>query len=377
MYLPSLPKLAEDLHAGASTAQLSLTSCLLGLSLGQLFAGPLSDAAGRRKPLLLGLGVYALASLLCAWAPTAWALVLLRFLQGAAGSAGIVISRAAARDLYAGTELTRFYALLMLVNGTAPILAPIVGGQLLEVTSWRGVFVVLCAIGLLVLLAVLFALPETLPEERRTSGLRTALAGFRRLAGNRVFMGYALSQGLVSAAMFTYISGSPFVLQEIYGVSPQLFSLCFAMNGLGIIAAGQITGRLAGRISESRLFAAGLGLAFLGGLSLLAAVLSGGGLAAILPALFLVVSSVGVVSTAGVSLAMRDHAKSAGSASALLGVLSFITGGILAPFAGIAGKQTAVPMGLIIAAAETSALLCYFFLVRRGEGRPPRRLGRL
>ncbi|MCP1308672.1 multidrug effflux MFS transporter [Paenibacillus tyrfis] len=370
MYLPALPKLADELSSSTSMAQLSLTACLLGLALGQLYAGPVSDVRGRRLPLLIGLILYGVSSVLCAVAPSAELLVLLRFIQGMAGSAGIVISRAIVRDMYSGTELTKFFSLLMLVNGAAPILAPIVGGQLLEVTSWRGVFVVLGLIGVLMLIAVVLALPETLPQERRSKGgLGNTLTTFRRLLGDRTFMGYALAQGFVIAAMFAYISGSPFVLQDIFGVSPQMFSVCFAINGLGIILAGQVTGRLAGRVSDKRLLVSGLALASVAGVALLLAIVSGAGLYAILVPLFFVVSSVGIVSTAGFSLAMRNQSEAAGSASALLGVLSFIFGGIVAPLVGIAGNQTAVPMGIVIAAADVSSVLCYLLLVRRYENK--------
>lgn len=366
MYLPALPELTHDLNTSTSLAQLSLTACLLGLSLGQLFAGPLSDVRGRRTPLLIGLMIYAIASILCAFGPSISIFVILRFIQGLAGSAGIVISRAVVRDMYAGTELTKFFSLLMLVNGIAPILAPIAGGQLMELTSWRGVFVVLSVIGVMMLAAVLLGLPETLPEARRSrGGLRHTLATFRRLVQNRSFVGYALSQGLVTAAMFAYISGSPFVIQDIFGASPQMFSLIFAMNGLGIIVASQMTGRLAGRFGEARLLTAGLFIAAASGLLLLAAIVSEAGLAAVLVPLFFVVASVGIVGTTTFSLAMQDQAEAAGSASALLGVLSFIFGGVVAPLVGLGGSGTAVPMGIVIAAAELGAVACYAFMVRR------------
>lgn len=366
MYLPALPELTKDLNTSTSLAQLSLTACLLGLSAGQLFAGPVSDVRGRRKPLLIGLIIYALASILCAFSPSIWIFVILRFIQGLAGSAGIVISRAVVRDLYSGTELTKFFSLLMLVNGIAPIMAPIAGGQLMEITSWRGVFIVLSLIGMIMLAAVLAGLPETLAQERRSQGgLGNTLATFGRLIRNRTFVGYALSQGFVTAGMFAYISGSPFVVQNIYGASPQMFSLIFAINGLGIIIASQLTGRLASRLGETKLLVTGLLLAGAGGLLLLVMILAGAGLSAVLPPLFFVVSSVGIVGTTSFSLAMQDQAQAAGSASALLGLLSFVFGGIVAPLVGLGGSGTAVPMGIVIAVAEVSAIMCYLLLVRR------------
>lgn len=366
MYLPSLPALAEELGAGVSLAQLSLTFCLLGLALGQLLAGPLSDVRGRRGPLLLGVGVYMVSSLLCAFSPNIWVFVGLRFIQGLAGAAGIVLSRAVVRDMYTGSELTRFFAMLMLVNGAAPILAPILGGQLLQWTSWRGVFLVLFVIGIVMLAAVWFGLPESLTRERRsTGGIRNTRSAFRSLAGDRQFVGLALSQGFIYAGMFAYISGSPFVLQDLYKVSAQQFSLIFAVNGLGIIAASQITGRLVGRVNERRLFAYSLGQALTGGILLLAAILSDAGLVLMLPALFLVVSSVGIAATAGTSMAMQKYGHAAGSASALLGLISYIIGGIVSPLAGLGGSGTALPMGLLIGTAEVCAVVCFLVLVRK------------
>ncbi|CAM3156135.1 multidrug effflux MFS transporter [Paenibacillus taichungensis] len=368
MYLPALPTLADEFQSSTSYAQLSLTACMVGLAVGQLLAGPLSDVRGRRTPLIAGLILYTIASILCLVSPTMGSFVVLRFIQGAAGAAGIVISRAVVRDVYSGPELTRFFSLLMLINGVAPIAAPIIGGQLLAYTSWRGVFILLSIIGILTLVAVVVGLGETLPTERRSSGgLKQTLVTFRKIAGDRLFMGYALTQGFVSAGMFAYISGSPFVLQKIYGISPQMFSVCFAINGLGIILASQIAGRLAGKVSETRLLVAGLITAALGGTSLLIAILAGGNLISVLIPLFLVVSSVGLVNTASFALAMANQEKSAGSASALIGVMTFLFGGIVAPLVGLGGEGTAVPMGIVIACADLGALLIYFLMVSKGK----------
>lgn len=364
MYLPALTILADDLNTTASYAQLSLTACMLGLALGQLVAGPISDARGRRGPLLVGLGLFALSSVLCFIAPSIEMFVVMRFMQGAAGAAGIVISRAVVRDLYSGTELTKFFSLLMLINGAAPIIAPIAGGQLLMVTSWRGVFVVLTAIGVLSLIGVVLGLPESLSKDRRTEGgLRQTFKAFSMIMRNRVFMGYALCQGFVGAAMFAYISGSPFVLQKIFEVTPQTYSLIFAMNGAGIIIASQIAGRLAGRLGELRLLIVGLSLAGVGGISLLLAILADAPLVGILVPLFLVVSCVGIVNTASFGLAMQNQKNSAGSASALLGVLTFLFGGLVAPLVGLGGEDTAVPMGIVIAAADVLAIVVYILMI--------------
>lgn len=365
MYLPALPNITVDLQTSTSLVQLSLTACLLGIALGQILAGPISDVYGRRGPLLIGVGIYIISSLLCVVSSTIWMFVSMRFLQGIAGAAGIVVSRAVVRDLYSGAEMTKFFSLLMLVNGVAPILAPILGGQVLTFTDWRGVFLILSGVGLFMLLAVFFGLKESLPTSLRSKGgLTNTFRTFRSLLGNRKFMGYALGQGFVMAAMFAYIAGSPFILQDIYGVSPQLFSVFFAINGLGIIIAGQITGSLAGKVQETKLLIIGLSLALFGGLALLFLIIMKASLYAILLPLFLVVSSVGIVNTSSFSLAMEDQAKSAGSAAALIGLLSFIFGGFMAPLVGISGSHTALPMGIIIAVAEIAAVLSYVFLVK-------------
>ena len=368
MYLPALPILADDLQTSTSYAQLSLTACMFGLALGQLFAGPLSDVKGRRFPLIGGLVLFSIASILCIVVPSIETFIALRFIQGAAGAAGIVISRAIVRDLYSGIELTKFFALLMLVNGAGPIIAPVIGGQLLQFTSWRGVFFVLSLIGIVSLIGVLFGLGETLTKENRANGgLKQILKIYLHIMKDKVFMGYVFAQSLVGAAMFAYISGSPFVLQKIYDLSPQMFSLCFAINGAGIIVASQLTGRLVGHISEAKLLLTGLTSAALAGISLLVAVLVDAPLLGILIPLFIVVSSVGVVNTTTFGLAMKNQAKTAGSASALFGLVTFLLGGTLAPLVGIAGENTAVPMGIVIAIADVGALFIYLLVIRKGR----------
>lgn len=368
MYLPAFPDLARDFHTSPTLVQFSLTFFLLGLSSGQLLAGPLSDVFGRRKPLLIGLIIYFVVSLLCVFSPSIWMFILLRLIQGLAASAGVVISRAIVRDLYAGSELTKFYALLALVNGLAPILAPIVGAQLLKMISWNGLFVIISVIGLIMFFVVLFGLPETLHEERRSSGgIKNTFMTFRNLILDQSFIGYALAQGLVFAAMFAYISGSPFVVQTIYGGSPTMFSLIFAVNAVGIMIASQTTGRLAGRIHESQLFVFGLGISFIGGLCLLALIIMQMSLYIILVPLFFVVASVGVTNTAGFSLAMQKQGENAGSASALLGVLTLALGAIAAPLVGLGGEHTAIPMGIVIVCAGAGAVLSFLFLIVRNK----------
>ncbi len=365
MYLPSLPSITKELGTTTSLAQLSLTACLLGIALGQVFVGPISDVKGRRKPLLVAIIIYGLASVLCALSNSIWMFIIMRFVQGASGSAGIVISRAIVRDLYSGPAMTKFFSLLMLVTGVAPILAPISGGQILNFTTWRGVFIVLFVISLLMLVAIVFVLPETLPKkERSTGGVKSTLGTYGKLFKDRTFMGYALTQGLVFASLFAYISASPFVIQDIYGASPQLYSLFFGVNGLGIIISTQIVGRIVGRIDTSKILLFGLCLSAFSGLALLTFILLGVGLPFILVSLFFIVSSMGIVATTCFSLAMQNHKKSAGSSSALLGLTQFILGGSVAPLVGIAGSSSAVPMGIVVSACSLGAMLCYLLLVK-------------
>ena len=358
MYLPGLPSLGATLDAPAWAVQLTLTACLAGLALGQVVAGPLSDRFGRRTPLLIGVAVYAAASLLCALAPTVLALAVLRFAQGAAGAAGIVIARAIVRDMHSGVAAARFFSLLMLVNGLAPILAPVIGGQILSVMTWRGVFVVLAAIGVALVVAAAAGLRETLaPEARHAGGVTETLRTFGRLLADRGFVGHALACGLAFGAMFAYISGSPFVLQDIYGASPQLFSVMFATNAFGLVAASQVTRGLLRLFEPEAILRAALVVQASAGLALLAVVLADLGVWGIVPLLFVVVASLGLVFPNATALALADHPHVAGSASGLLGVLQFIVGAAVAPLVGVAGTATAVPMAMVIAALAVGAVL--------------------
>lgn len=369
MYLPGLPELRADFAVGASQTQLTLSACLLGLATGQLLSGPVSDALGRRRPLLVGVALYAIASLACAFAPSIGVLVALRFVQGFAGAAGIVIARSVVRDLYSGVAAARFFSLLLLVSGLAPILAPILGGQLLRVTSWRGVFVVLALIGVGLVVSAAAFLKETLPPERRQpGGIRPILRTFRRLIADRVFLGYSLSGGLALGALFSYISGSPFVLQDIYGVSPQRFSLIFGMIAAGYVTCGQINGRLVGRVAPRALLRFGLITMTVASIAFLLLVSLGGsggvGLIGIVPTLMALVASLGFILPNSTALALSDHPQVAGSASALIGLLQYAVGATAAPLVGLAGEDTALPMALVITTATTAALLAFQVLTR-------------
>jgi DHA1 family bicyclomycin/chloramphenicol resistance-like MFS transporter len=379
MYLPGLPSMARDLDAPAWAAQLTITASMIGLAGGQLVAGPISDARGRRRPLLVGLAAYVAASLLCAMAPDIWLLLAFRVIQGAAGAAGIVIARAIVRDLHTGVAAARTFALLMLVNGLAPILAPLVGGELLHVTDWRGIFVVLAVIGAVLLLAAWTMLAETLaPDARHGGGLASTVRVFGRLVGDREYMGYALALGLAFGAMAAYIGGSPFVLQDIYGASPQVFSLLFALNAAGIVVASQLGRAVVDRYGPRTLLDVGVSMSAVGGVGALASVLLDTGLPTLLPSFFLLVSCIGLVFPNATALALADHPRTAGSASAGLGLSQFAIGAVAAPLAGVGGAETALPLGIVAAVLSVGSLVSLFVLsgrARRPASRPSVRAG--
>lgn len=365
MYLPAFPILADVYETNATAVQLSLTACLLGLALGQLITGALSDVQGRRKPLLISLVAYIVASVACIFAPNIYIFVLLRFVQGFAASGGLVISRAIVRDVSNGAELTRLFALLMVVNNLVPLLAPSVGSGVLLFADWRGIFLVLTVLGIVLLLISAFRLKESLPPEKRVpSNLGTTFSNFAGILKNRQFTGYALAQGFLIGGVFAYVSGTPFIYQNIYGVSPQVFSLLFGMNGIGLILGSYAVGRFSYVWSEKRFLETALYSATGAGAVLLAVVLLQGPLWAVVIPIFFFVMSIGVVGTAAFTLAMESQGHVAGSASALLGLLPFILGAATAPLVGIAGENTAVPMGVVIFSMCLIALLAYLLLAK-------------
>ena len=364
LYLPALPELADDLDASASAAQLSITACLVGLAVGQLIAGPLSDRLGRRRPLIVGLVGFLLASVACALAPSVAILVLLRFIQGLAGAAGLVISRAIARDLYSGRALMIFFSRLILIAGLAPVIAPILGGQLSRIMSWRGIFGVLAGFGAVLLLAGWLGLKETLPPERRiVGGFGKTLHGYNTLLHDRFFVGCVLSSGLAGASMFAYISGSTFVLQRIYGMSPQGFSFVFGAISLALVIAAQVGGRLALRWPLTRVLGFGLAVNLCGAASLLATVIIGLPLGVLIAALSVMVSAVGLIFPTANALALADYPDLAGTASSLQGLSQFVFGAVAAPLVGIAGERTALPLGIVTTTASLCAIASFAGLV--------------
>ncbi|MEU1420239.1 multidrug effflux MFS transporter [Kitasatospora sp. NPDC005751] len=368
LYLPGLPAIADDFAAEPAAVQLTLTFSMFGVAAGQLIFGPLSDRFGRRPPLLVGLVVYTLASVLCVLAPTLPVLIAARFVQGAAGAAGLVIGRAVARDRFEGVAMLRFLASISLISGLAPILAPVVGAQLLRVTSWRGTFGALTALGLLLTLIAFAALRETLPPaDRHGGGLVATLRTMKGLLRNLPFLGLVLTSTFAFGSLFGYISGSSVVLQHVYHVSPQTYSLLFGLNSLAIVGVTQLNGRvLARRFTPGALMLAGLGTAVAAGVALvLLTAVWDLGLAGICPALFVLMGSLGVIlpNSAAQALSLVPP-RSAGSASALIGTGTFLCGALVAPLSSLGGTPSAVLLAAVVLGCAALSAIAYLALCR-------------
>jgi DHA1 family bicyclomycin/chloramphenicol resistance-like MFS transporter len=365
MYLPGLPAMSADLGAPDWSAQATISVCMVGLAAGQLIAGPISDARGRRGPLLVGIVAYTLSSIGCALAPGIVVLLILRLVQGLAGAVGIAIARAIVRDRNDDpTDAARAFTLLSMITSVAPVLAPTLGGAVLHVSDWRGVFVVLAAIGAFLLVSCWLSMPETLaPERRHGGGLAQTRDALRTLRRDPRFVVLALTTALGFGAMGAYLAGSSFVLEDQHGLSPQLFALVFGVNGLGLIVAGQGGGMLVGRGGPEALLRAAQAIQLIGAVLVLASAVADLGLVPLLAGFFLVVSMTGIVVPNATTLAMLDHPERAGSASGLLGVAMFASGAIAAPIAGVAG-DSAVPMAITMVASAAGACIVLRGLAR-------------
>ena len=361
VYLPALPRVAEALQGSPSQLQFTLTACLLGLATGQLLIGPVSDALGRRGPLILGMATFAMASTLCAVATNVGSLVVFRFLEGLGGSAGIVLARAMIRDRYSGAAAARFYSLQLVMVGAGPMLAPSLGAFLLRIDGWRGVFGALAFAGLVLLTFIVFRLPETLPPERRLSlSLRGTTQSIGQVVRDPVFRMCALASGASLGAIFAYVGGSAFVLEELYRLTPQEFGAVYAVNAIGLVCGSAASSRLLRRCLPETLMTLGcVGIA-VSGVSLLALVAFGmDSIAAVVLCMLLLMTSFGFVGGNTAAVALERHPESAGSASALLGVMQFIVGSVTAPLSGIAGARTLIPMAAIMAVSgATAAIAC-------------------
>jgi MFS transporter, DHA1 family, multidrug resistance protein len=372
VYLPSLPGAAVALNTTPTGIQSSLTACLLGLAAGQLVAGPLSDSLGRRRPLLVAMVVFVLASALCASAGNIVTLNLFRFLQGSAGAAGIAICLAIVRDLYAGRAAAQAISTLMAVIGIAPIVSPPIGGQLLRITDWRGVFVALAGLGVVLLCCAYAWVGETLPVARRTGGgLAARAVALRRLVADPGFTGYALAGGFSFAALFSYISASPFVFERLYHLSPQLFALVFALNATCVLLANTVNARLLRRLSPRRLLDLGLIGLVVGAAGVLVVMITAQhNFYELVVPLFFMNFCTGVTRPNASALALDRHPDTAGSAAAVLGVIQFTLGAIVAPVTGI-DRNSAIPLGATVAAAAALAVLARIMAHRESRDTTP------
>ncbi|WBC17987.1 multidrug effflux MFS transporter [Micromonospora sp. WMMA1998] len=365
MYLPALPAIVADFATSSAAVQLTLTGTLAGLALGQLLIGPLSDAVGRRAPLVAGLALHVVASALCVVAPDIAVLGVLRVVQGLGVAATTVVAMAVVRDLFSGRAFATLLSRLLLVMGAAPVLAPTLGGGVLRWTDWRGVFVTLAVFGVLLVAVAALGLPETLPPARRRRGGVVATVGlYGSLLRDRVFVGLVLVAGLAMAALFAYVAGSSFVLQQEYGLDEQQFGLAFGAGAVGLIGATQYNVRLLRRWSPQRILVASLGVGTLAGLALVAFAATGlGGLPALLVSLWVVLAAAGLAMPNAPALALSRHGEAAGTASALLGAVQFGVGAVAAPLVGVLGTG-AVAMALVVAGGMVAALAVLLLVVR-------------
>lgn len=373
MYLPALPTIAGEFGTTTAAIQQTLSAFFIGLALGQLFYGPLSDRLGRRAPLLFGCAMYTAVSLGIVFAPSVGWLMGLRFLQALGSSAGVVIGRSVVRDLFDERESARMFSFLVLVMGIAPITAPLIGGQLLVIFGWRAVFWVLAGFGVLCFLMVWLWLDESLPHARRTaSDLSSVMRGYGGLLADARYMGFALAGGLASAAMFAYISGSPFVFIELNGVQPAQFGFFFGANAFGLIAASQLNRWLLTRYASAQLLVVALSVTAGAALLLLVATLFGvGGFPLMLILLFVTIASTGMVGPNAMALALAPYGRRAGSAAALLGATQFAAGALAGALVGMLANGTALPMTSVIALCGVGAWLFLHLLALR-KGSAPR-----
>jgi DHA1 family bicyclomycin/chloramphenicol resistance-like MFS transporter len=361
MYLPALPTISREFGAADSAVQLSLSVYFVGMAVGQALYGPLSDRIGRKTTLCFGLVVFLIASVGCALAADVRALVFFRLAQALGGCASLAVPRAVVRDLFTEREAVRMLSTLMLVFGLAPILAPLVGGQLLIHAGWRSIFWLHAGYAAFWLAIVVVSFEETLPRDRRRrDAVRTVLATYGRLLGDRTYMGYVLSGGLVFAGLLSYISGSPFIFIELYGVAPERYGLFFGTNAIGIIGASQLNRWVARRTDPHHALSVVLPVTTLAGLTLMVDTYTGfGGFAGLLVPLWFFVATHGIVSPNTTALAMAPHGEVAGSASALLGTSQFVVGATAGTLVGLLGHDTATPFATVIALCGVMALVAH------------------
>ncbi|WP_341953868.1 multidrug effflux MFS transporter [Salinibacterium sp. TMP30] len=365
LYLPAFPLIEADLQTTAAVVQLTLTATTLGFALGQLIVGPLSDRLGRRLPLIVATSVHLVASLGVALAGNIELLFVFRLVQGMGAAAGAVVAMAVVRDLFGGLPLVRMLSRLALVQGLAPILAPLIGSQLLLITPWRGMFVFLAIYGALVLLAAWFFIVETLPPSRRRDlGHATARDRYKALFTDRVFVGTAIIAGMTFSGLFAYLSSSPFLLQNVYGLDPQAFGLVFAANSIGIVVGVQTSAFLMRYIGPQWILAgAGIGLLLSASAIVYLNVVNGDLFAVLIP-LFLFVMFCGFSFPCTQVLALANHGGEAATAASVLGAVNFGLAGLTSPIVGAFGITNAIPMGIVMGCTATVSIIVMWVVVR-------------
>lgn len=363
LYMPALPQLARELQTSDSLAQATMSACMVGLGAGQLLAGPVSDRVGRRRPMLVGILAFITCSILCALAPTIHLLLVARFLQGVAGSAGIVVTFAVARDMFSGVDLAKLLSLLALVSGLAPILAPVAGGQLAAVMDWRGIFVVLAGIGTAQLLLAAVALPESLPPQQRQRGnLRDTLGQAGHVLRDKVFVALLSVGALGGISFFTYLASISFVVQVEMGMTPVAFSAIFAVNSVMLVVGSQINRFALRQAGLRQMYAIGLTCSAGAAVVVLVTVLSDGPAFLILGVLALMLCCFGMNQPNGAALTLTRHGSRAGTASALFGTCNFVLGPLVAPLVSLGGANSTT-MAITVAGASSGAALLAWFVV--------------
>ncbi|HST82541.1 MAG TPA: multidrug effflux MFS transporter [Kineosporiaceae bacterium] len=370
-YLPAFPSITTELETTSAAVQLTLTGTLIGMAAGQLLIGPISDAVGRRRPLVAGIAVHVLASLLCVVAPNILMLGVLRVLQGLGVAAATVVAMAMVRDVSSGIGAAKLMSRLMLVMGVAPVLAPTLGSQILRFTNWRGVFVALALLGLILIAVAVTSLPETLaPQRRRGGGVLSIVRTYGSLFTDRVFVGLVLVTGLSMGALFGYVAGSSFVFQDQYGLSEQQFGLAFGAGSIALIVGTQVNGLLLRWYQPRLILAAALVAGFASGVALLIVAATGvGGLVGLLIPIWGALGFTGLVLPNAPALALSRHGEKAGAAAALLGALQFAFGAVTAPLVGVLGVD-ALAMAWVVAGSLMLALLVLVVAVRPWSTQP-------
>lgn len=357
IYLPSLPDVARDLGTSASAAQLTMTSMMIGGAVGQLVIGPLTDRFGRRKPVLIGVALHIVTSLLCAIVPSITPLIGLRMMQGFFNASASVVAMAVIRDRFVGPDASRLLSRLMLVIGVAPLLAPSIGGLIAGEFGWRAVFVALALYGAALWLVMFLRLPETLPQHRRVPSTAGAWRGYRLLLADRHFVALAVLPGLGQAVLMSYVVGSPFVLKEGYGLSTSEFALVFAVNGIGLVAGAQVNAALVRRYAPIQIIRTALPVSFTLTVALLVVAFTGaGGLPALLVLLFLIMSLAAFTPPNASAIALSRHGERAGTAAAFIGALQAGVAGVVSPLVGVLGED-ALAMSTVMVGAAAGALL--------------------